>query len=233
MQKRGRWRSVLAAMVVVLGTVVPSAPAAAAEDQPVDVTGFSVPDFVFDRGACRKVTVKVSRSVDSSISQLSLSADVTRGGYLVNHVFFDGDSTSTRLQVCPLEGLGAYKVGPTDVSAFTDDYEFFNYVDYTTRTFYVRGQAKAYLKASRSGSKVTLTATAKYFNPDAYEYSTYSPKRAKLQVKSGSTWKTIKTVDFKSGKASYTFRKPSKATYRVTFDKTSKVTAATSASVAK
>jgi hypothetical protein len=40
-------------------------------------------------------------------------------------------------------------------------------------------------------------------------------------------------VDFKSGKASYTLRKSSKASYRVTFEKTSKVTAATSASVWK
>jgi hypothetical protein len=227
------WRSVLTAAALAVGLALPAVSAAVAADRPVDVTKFSVSDIVFGQGGCKKTTVKMSRSVDGNVRYVSLDADVTSGGYIKNYLFFDEDTSSIRLQMCPFHGLGAYKIGPTEVSGLTDDYESFDYVDNTSKTFYVRGQAKTYLKASRSGSKVTLTATAKYFNPDAYGYSKYSPKKAKFQVKSGSKWKTIKTVNFKSGKASYTLRKSSKATYRITFGKTSKVTGATSSSVRK
>lgn len=227
------WRAVLTATAIAVGLILPAAPVAVAADRPVDVTKYSVSDYVFDRGGCKKETVKVSRSVSPDVEYLSLSADVTFRGSIASWVYFSGDSVSTRLQLCPFEERGAYKIGPTEVSGSTQDGVYFDYLDSTSKTFYVRGKAKAHLKASRSGSKVTLTATAKYFNPKTYDYSRYSPQKAKFQVKSGSKWKTIKTVNFKSGKSSYTFRKPSKATYRVTFSKTSKVTAATSSSIRK
>lgn len=233
MHKRGIWPAVLTAVAIAVGLILPTGPAAVAADRPVDVTKYSVSDYVFSRGGCKKETVKIARTVSDEVEYLSLGADVTYRGSIANWIYFSGDETSTRMQLCPFDERGAYKIGPTEVSGLTRDGEYFEYLDNTSKTFYVRSQAKADLTASRNGSKVTLTATAKYFNPKTFGYSKYSPKKAKFQVKSGSKWKTIKTVNFKSGKSTYTLKKSSKATYRVTFDKTSTVTGATSSSIRK
>jgi hypothetical protein len=222
---------------LVLGLTIATAPGASAAGEPVDVTGYSVKDVVFGKSGCKMLDVKVARKVASDVEDFTLMADVTRSGYIATSAFFFDGATADRIQVCSSDGLGAFKVGPTEVSAYTvdaeDNFELFDYVDTTSKTFYVRGQAKAYLGAKRSGSKVTLTATAKYYNPTAYGYSKYSPKKAKIQRKTSTGWKTIKTIDLKSGKATYTLKNSKKATYRVTFGQTSKVTAATSASEKK
>jgi hypothetical protein len=53
----------------------------------------------------------------------------------------------------------------------------------------------------------------------------------KFQVKSGSKWKTLKTVTAKKGKAVYKVKSKSKKHYRVSFSQVSWATGATSKSV--
>lgn len=130
--------------------------------------------------------------------------------------------------MCAFEGLGKYTIGPTDVYAFTNrDYSWFDATDYTTGALYVRAQSRTQLSASRKGSSVRFTAKAQRYNPDRFDYTAYNPK-AKIQVKSGKSWKTVKTVQLKRGSASATVKSKAKRTYRVTFGQISWATGATS-----
>uniref|UniRef100_UPI003B3AF468 hypothetical protein n=1 Tax=Brevibacterium sediminis TaxID=1857024 RepID=UPI003B3AF468 len=102
--------------------------------------------------------------------------------------------------------------------------------DYTKGYFYVRGKTYASLSSKRRGSTVTLTSSTKVYHPEHHGKVNYNPK-VKFQVKSGSKWKTLKTVTAKKGKAVYKVKSKSKKTYRVTFGQVSWATGATSKSV--
>ncbi|WP_166969474.1 hypothetical protein [Brevibacterium atlanticum] len=141
--------------------------------------------------------------------------------------------------ICPSsDGLGKYTLGPSEIRAYYhggsdyDDYDEVERADYTKGSFYVRGKTYASLSSKRSGSTVTLTSTTKVYNPEKYGKVSYNPK-VKFQVKSGSKWKTLKTVAAKKGKATYKVKSKSKKTYRVTFSQVSWATGATSKSVKK
>ncbi|MBM6590638.1 hypothetical protein [Brevibacterium sp. RIT 803] len=138
--------------------------------------------------------------------------------------------------ICPSSsGLGKYTLGPSEISAYYyGDYEDDEYAkvegpDYTKGYFYVRGKTYASLSSKRRGTTVTLTSKTKYYNPKWDEKRSYNPK-VKFQVKSGSKWKTIKTVTAKKGTATYKVKTKSKKTYRVTFSQVSWATGATSKS---
>lgn len=102
-----------------------------------------------------------------------------------------------------------------------------DHVDYTKGYFYVRGKTYASLSTKRNGKTVALTSTTKVYNPEDDRQVNYNAK-VKFQVKSGSKWKTIKTVTAKKGKATYKVKTKSKKTDRVTFSQVSWATGATS-----
>ena len=104
------------------------------------------------------------------------------------------------------------------------------FTDHTKGYFYVRGKSYASLSSKRKGRTVTLTSSTKVYHPEHYGKIKYSPK-VKFQVKSGSKWKTLKTVSAKKGKATYKVKSKSKRYYRVTFSQVSWATSATSKSV--
>lgn len=168
---------------------------------------------------------------------------VTKGGEIEDSLYISGSSVRTSLLICPgLSGLGTYRAGPADVVAeyeyYDDDVDdmvtdYANFEDSTSSAFHVRGKAKASLTASRSGRTVTLTARATYYNPQRDRYSAHRARSAKLQVKSGKTWKTLRTVDMKGGKATVKITAKKKAQYRLTFGATDSVAAATSPTVTR
>lgn len=220
--------SALAAVALVVGPAV-SAEAASAK---FDVTKLSAKSIVVSNYNCKNVDVYMSHK-KSNVRYWDVFVDVTRGGGLTDSLWYsnDGDKSRTRAIVCPsLYGLGKYTLGPSDVSGFSGDYyNSVNRTDYTKGHFYVRGKAYASLSTKRSGKTVTLTSKTKVYNPEKYGKVNYNPK-VKFQVKSGSKWKTLKTVTAKKGKATYKVKSKSKKTYRVTFSQVSWATGASSKS---
>lgn len=234
--------SALSATLVAALVLVSTAPALASE-RPIDITGYTVKDVVVKNGGCVNLSVKAKTKTQNDYLDSSGTIDVTRGGTLVDWMSLDDTEITDRAYLCPsLDGVGTYKVGPADITAYYMywdsyyeewDYDTRSYTDYTTTSFNVRGHAKANLSAKRSGGKVTLQASASWYKPSAYQYVAHNPKQAKFQVKSGSTWKTVRTVNFKNGKASVTVNDRKAKQYRVVLPQGNTVTSATSKTVKK
>ncbi|UYQ78752.1 hypothetical protein OF385_06315 [Glutamicibacter sp. JL.03c] len=216
---------------------------AQASERPIDVTGYSVSSIAVADSNCHYVSVKASSKVKRDYEEAFGFIDVTRNGGLVDSLWFENRKVGDRALICPAwEGLGTYKVGPADISAaysYWDSYfgyegtDYVDYVDRTSKTFNVRGKSKSTLTAKRSGSKVTLTAKAQVYSPEKYRYAQYNGKKAKFQVKSGSKWKTLKTLDLKKGTAKLTVKQSKKKTYRLSIPTASWATATSSNSVSK
>lgn len=227
MRKSARTKLVLLAIgtAVSLTAGLVSVPAASAANRPVEVTGFTAKNMVFGAPGCKYNTVKVKRNVSRAVEDFDISTDVTRNGYVEDFLWFSGSDRSERTLICDWQGLGAYKVGPSDVFGYTHDFaRVFDYVDRTGKTFYVRGKAKAGISSARKGNHVTIKVTARYYNPSVSRYSHYSPTGVKIQRKTTSGWKTIKTVSLRKGTASYRTYKPGKAYYRVVLPQRTKTT---------
>lgn len=199
----------------------------------MDVTGFSAKSIVVSSSSCRYITVTMRKTMSPKVDSWDVSADVTRGGSWVSgaHYGDSGDHSKTRVQVCPyFDGLGKYTIGPSDVSASSwDNYQ--SYTDWTKGHFYVRAKGKAALKGKRKWNTVTLTASAQRYNPELNKYVAHGAKKARVQVKSGKKWKTVKTVKLKRGKATVKVKTKHKKQYRFVFDQTSATTGATSKTI--
>jgi hypothetical protein len=237
-----RFQRLMAPVVAVLFALLASvalAPSASASSRPIDITGYKVSDQVVTSSYCRKVTVTMTTKKQKDYKESSIDVDVTRGRDLVGWVSSSNGKSLSRLQICPwLDGLGKYTVGPADVFAgYTKHDSWGSYTDYkdytdnTKKSFYVRAKSKASLSSSRRGRTVTLTAKASSLNLDWDEYRAYNPASAKLQVKSGKTWKTVKKVKLSKGKATVKVTSSAKKQYRFTYPKTSTRTGATSGTV--
>ncbi|QIV88250.1 hypothetical protein NMP99_07030 [Glutamicibacter mishrai] len=237
-----RVRNAAAGLILAVTLIAGTTPAQASE-RPIDITGYSVSSLTVADSNCRNVTVKASSKVKSDYDDAYAIIDVTRNGGVVHSLWFENRKVSDRATICPSwDGLGAYKVGPADVSAsysYWDSYyqstwtEYVDYTDRTSKTFYVRGKTKSSLTAKRSGSKVALTAKAQVYSPEKYRYGQYNAKKAKFQVKSGNSWKTLKTVNLKKGTAKLTVKQSKKKSYRLSIPTASWATATNSKSVSK
>lgn len=216
--------TILGIALTSIGLLATATPARASE-RPIDITGYKVADITVSDSNCRNLTVTASTQVKPDFVDSFAFIDITRNGGLVSMLGFEGRRISDRALICPsLEGLGTYKVGSADIMAeygYYDSYfgdymsDYSSYTDNTSKKFYVRGKAKSTLTAKRLGSRVLLTAKAEVYSPDKYRYSQYNAKGAKFQVKSGKTWKTIKSVNLAKGKATVTLTQSRKKTYRL------------------
>ena len=79
-----------------------------------------------------------------------------------------------------------------------------------------------------AGSRRSGKVGAKNWDPKSEAYPAWNAPTAKIQYKSGSTWKTLKTVKLKNGAASYSYKTKSKRTYRFVIGATSTRFGATS-----
>lgn len=84
----------------------------------------------------------------------------------------------------------------------------------------IKRVAWAGLSAERSGSRVTVRATAKGWNRDEERLTYWSHPSATLQYRSGSSWKTLRKVALTSGKARFSFTQSTKRTYRLVLAET-------------
>lgn len=215
-----------AAMAISAGLV--GMPAASAAVKPVEITGFTVKDMVFSSSKCSAHTITARGKVATNVDSFYADAAITRNGVLLDVLELDESDESGRVVICPQEGLGAYKVGPTNI--YDDaDRPAFDYWDNTSKTFYVRGKATSAISSARQGKVVTLKVSASYYNPSVSKYSALNAKGVKVQRKTTRGWTTIKTVNLAKGKASFRYTQKAKASYRAVVAQTSRTTAATSA----
>ncbi|WP_181276122.1 hypothetical protein [Brevibacterium oceani] len=231
-------RALVASIAAVALAVGPEV-SAEAVSMSFDVTKLSASDMVISNSNCKYFNVYLKYK-KKNVDSWSVDSDIAgRHGSTTEAYFgnYTSPSNKDRVMVCPsLEGLGKYRIGPSEVDMEYVDADYDTHwdarTDKTKGYFYVRGKTYASLSSKRSGSTVTLTSTTKVYNPEKYGKVNYSPK-VKFQVKSGSKWKTLKTVTAKKGKATYKVKSKSKKTYRVTFSQVSWATGATSKSVKK
>ena len=234
------------AVVALIGGLVLGATPAQASNRPIDVTGYKVSNLVISDDNCKDIMVTAKAKFQRDFNVGTAAAVIMRNGNEEAAPFFDfvnkkKTSANDRVQICPFrEGLGTYTVGPADVWAnysYKDSGQTLNdsryYWDNTKKSFNVRGKTKSSLTAKRSGKKVTLTAKASVFSPEKDRYAQYNPKNAKLQVKSGKSWKTVKTLKLNKGKASVSLKDSRKKTYRVTVPTASWAVATTTKAVTK
>ncbi|WP_159612335.1 hypothetical protein [Glutamicibacter sp. JC586] len=235
------------AVVSLIGALAFGAAPAQASNRPIDITGYSVSDVVVSSDSCKNILVTAKAKFANDFNDAAVESYVSHNGdELWDHYGFDfvnkkQTTRNDRIEICPdRTGLGVYTIAPAYVVAtfnYLDDgtpsLATRDYWDTTKKSFYVRGKTKSNLSVKRSGKKVTLTTTATVFSPEKNRYVGYNPKNATLQVKSGKTWKTIKTVKLTKGKASVTLKDSKKKTYRVTVPKASWAVATTTAPVTK
>ncbi|WP_209324941.1 hypothetical protein [Brevibacterium renqingii] len=229
-------RALVASVAAVTLAIGPAVSAEAAK-MSFDVTKLSAKNMVIANSDCKYFDVHMKYK-KKNVDSWSVDADIAGRYGNATTAFFGTYSRpydKDRAMICPsLEGLGKYRIGPSEIDADYDDADYNSYwyarTDYTKGYFYVRGKAYASLSTKRSGKTVTLTSKTKVYNPEKYGKVTYNPK-VKFQVKSGSKWKTLKTVTAKKGKATYKMKSKSKKSYRVTFSQISWATGATSKSV--
>lgn len=230
-------RRVLVSAFAALALVAGPAFSAEAASISFDVTKLSADNLVVSNTNCKSTNVYMKHK-KSVVEDWYVDTEVHGRYGPSTDAFFDshGSTKKDRIQVCPSwDGLGKYTLGPSEVAAYHyGSYPSYKYseverADYTKGSFYVRGKAYASLSTKRSGKTVTLTSTSKVYNPGKYGKVNYNPK-VKFQVKSGSKWKTLKTVKPKKGKATYKIKTKTKKTYRVTFSQVSWATGATSKS---
>lgn len=210
---------------------------AQAETKPVDVKSYSIKDVTFSEDGCKDVRVDIRYSATKDATDIDIYADITRNDMFVNYANFLDKATTTTARLCSDDKLGKHEIGRADIDAWMSKApHFWDSTDFTAKTFYVRAKTKTKLSATRSGKYVTLKASATRYSHYDFEddrYVRYSPAKAKFQVKKGSKWVTLKTVNFSKGKASLKVKQSAKKSYRVTFSQTSTTTAATSKSVSK
>lgn len=224
-------RALVASVAAILLAIGPAVSAEAAS-MSFDVTKLSASNLVISNDNCKYFNVYLKykkKNVDSWTVDSEIAG---RYGYTTEAYFgnYTSPSTKDRNMICPsLDGLGKYRIGPSEVSV-DNDYSWDAFTDHTKGYFYVRGKSYASLSSKRKGRTVTLTSSTKVYHPEHYGKIKYNPK-VKFQVKSGSKWKTLKTVTAKKGKAVYKAKSKSKRHYRVSFSQVSWATGATSKSV--
>lgn len=225
-------RAAVSALAAVALVIAPAASADAANVS-FDVTKLTADNLVVSDSNCKYFNVYLKYRSSGTDSWTVMPEIIGRHGY-AGDLFFASTfrpNDVDRGMVCPSsDGLGKYILGPSEVTAENysgDYYDHYAGTDHTKGSFYVRGKAYASLSTKRSGKTVTLTSTTKVYSPEDYGKVNYNPK-VKFQVKSGSKWKTIKTVSAKKGKATLKVTSKGKKTYRVTFDQVSWATGATS-----
>ena len=230
----------LVASVAAIALAIGPAVSAEAASTSFDVTKLSVSSFVVSNSDCKYFNVYMTHR-KSKVDDWWVMTDIKKGSRWAGDAWFESEANTSkdRVSICPdNNGLGKYTLGPSEVRAYYhggSSYSGYGEVedaDYTKGYFYVRGKSYASLSSKRSGSTVTLTSSTKVYHPEHYGKIKYSPK-VKFQVKSGSKWKTLKTVSAKKGKATYKVKSKSKRYYRVTFSQVSWATGATSKSVKK
>jgi hypothetical protein len=265
-----RLHRALAAVTLTAGLSLTQLPAASAASWgPIDPVSYSVKDITTSsvKGGCpeRTLTVKAKKvpfagavpkhvvvfvdfrdAQDQYVGQDALTFEDPRYNPQTKRY-----SMSATMGICNAStSFGRYTVGRAELrygNSIDDVYwgegRYLAASDTTVGHFFVRRAAKASLKATRSGKRVTLSVSATRFNPvikttewgERYaaktRYSTYSGQKVRFEVKSRKTWKPLKTTTLSKGRASLKVQASGKRQYRAVLLKNSTTAGKTTATV--
>ncbi|GAA4776926.1 hypothetical protein [Microbacterium gilvum] len=243
--------SLLGGAVLALGLAVPASATTPDEsDAPQVSTSTAASTAFFDvtkltassivvgptTDGCTYVPVTISRKLPVGVQYWDAFVDVTRNGQLISTAFFGstGSSTKSRFLYCPLDGFGKFTLGPTEWYAGTTGTHRSG-LDGTKGYFYVRSRTKAGISSiTRTNGVTTVKVSATRFAPYSYpEQVKFSAPQAQLQVRNGTTWKTVATVKLVNGSATLSYRTSAGRTYRVVIPQTDSTTAAVTPSKTK
>lgn len=133
-----------------------------------------------------------------------------------NIFIFDGTTTEI-WDIYDWQDLGTFTTrGSLALDSNYDDMAF------KSTTIKIKLGARAAISSKRtSKTKVKLSVEATSYSTGSEKFTGWNASSAKIQYKSGTTWKTLKTVKLKGGKASYTTTSKAKRTYRFVTAETS------------
>lgn len=210
-----------------LGLVITGAPGAAAASTSFDVTRLSATNIVVKDGNCQRTTVTMAHT-KRGIGSWDVDTDIRRAGSWKASAYFysNGNTRTNRVMICPsLDGLGRYRMGPSDIYASARNWRDRDVVrtDKTSGSFYVRAHAKGAVSSSRNGQRVTLSISAQRYSLNHGRYRNYSPQ-ATVQVRTNSGWRTVSTVNLASGRTNVVLNQRNARTYRVVVPATNTTT---------
>lgn len=202
--------SAIAALFAGLIVVV-SGSSASADDPSRDIWGITSGKRVVNSNSCRYVTVTARTNLRED-DVLDIDTEVWLGGrntgsFSLSHV--GAGRLRGQYYHCPSEGLGRFRIGPTQISVWDGDYNVYSYMDGSSGSF-VAKQASRFtkLKASRSGSKVTIKSNPQFwasnypgewtpFTTANVSKSYRSSTAFRLQRRNANgtgSWRTVKTA---------------------------------------
>ncbi|GAB3435582.1 hypothetical protein [Flindersiella endophytica] len=195
MQPVRRHHRILAvAGLSVLG-VAAMLPAARADVPIADITGFRAQNLSVASIGCQSVPVTMTVSIDPSVWYLDVSTSIYRGTTRIGHQWFQPNAV-TNWHWCPkVEGLGVFRVGPSDVLAYTDT-DTVNASDATSTTVSIKARTTMTISTARSGKYVTVTARPRYYSVNSGAYTKWTGATVGFQYRlpGTTTWKSAGTA---------------------------------------
>lgn len=219
--RRARVGAVVSSVAAATLIAPPAAQAAGSFDV-YDIRAESV-RVNFD--GCRNVTITARTDAPSWITDVDAYVDVRVNGGHVDEVWLEEYPSVNRLRghyfYCPnLDEVGTYKLGPSQVTAYDDDWNGEHFIDRSTGTMLIKQATRAKVTATRSGNLRKFTVRPRYFSVGYGWYRYPTGQRVHLQrrpANGSGVWKRVDTarVD-KRGTARLQKRAAKSFQYRVT-----------------
>lgn len=215
-----------------------------------DIYDIEADDLPIVSESCRYVNVTAQHS-HGAADEMLVDTEIWSGGSNVGSVLLenDGGYLTGRYYHCPyLDGVGTFRLGPSEVSVWTEDYErVAEYIDQSRGSYTAKQGARVRgIKATRKGSTVTVKAKGQFYGigegwtPMLRKYqSKANQKRAafRLQRRNANgtgSWKTIKSARAPQGKTvTFKAKAKKKAQWRIVSVETKRTFASASKVVRK
>ncbi len=180
--------------------------------------------LVFSGAGCKTLEFYVAiKFGDRATGNYTLTTDVARGNTAVAKVTTKNTGLG-KATICPSKSNQRYGY-PWHLGWVSANVEYWDANNQrkwvrttwkvTSKTFAVKAALKGPISAQRRGNNVTFTVKPTYFSDKYQKWVAYNPTGATLQYKSGSTWRSVKTLRFSGGKAVYTHYSPSSRLWRI------------------
>lgn len=160
----------------------------------------------------------------NATGRYTLTTDIMRGRTKVGTAKFT-NTNQGRATICPNKSnqrfgypwhLGWVKVSAQQYVPATHSYRWVNYTaKVTSKTFAVKAKLGGKIHGVSKGSKKSFTTKTWYFSDKHQKNVAYNPSGAKLQYKSGKSWKNYRSLKFSKGKSYTTFYRSGSLQWRV------------------
>lgn len=172
------------------------APTASADDTRANITSFSVRNVSVASLGCKYVPVTARVSLGAGVYGADITTHIYRGSREIDYALLLENRADTWLWCPYLDGYGTFRLGPSDLSIYTN---YGNYAAIDRTTAYVKVKARGtevIMGSSRSRGVVTITARSSLFNQNTGGYSRWAGAKVTFQYRLTSTaaWRSVATV---------------------------------------